>query len=534
MPNHVAKEFRVFGGPGCGKTTYLGRQVAEAVRKYGPDGVAVCSFSNAAAAEIVQKEIPVPRTRVGTLHSFCRRAMGGQEQIAETVPELDEWNKEQGKRAGWMIPRHLDEEGGVAPAGDSKNWNRLGILRNQLVPMDDWPTEIQALYRDWTAWKEERDLVDFTDLIEVVHREGIGPPFPVAVLFADEAQDYTALEVSVVRAWGEAAEYFILAGDDQQALYGFRGATPDVMLSPPLPPERVKILDHSHRLPRAVLDYATAWGDTMSRFQKKEIQPVAEGGGVYRLDENLDAIVPEVKAEIAAGNEVMILAACSYMLRPVTSALRKAGVLYHNPYRPTAGAWNPLRGGVERVRKFLIPRHRLRWRDVPAWFEHLDGGYYPRGAKTRVKETAKSDGDELVTPADFEMIAGIPLPPPDPEWLFERLLRKPKTTALFAFAKTVIQRYGRDALDGDPRVVVGTYHSVKGGQTDVVFMSPGLSHRGAREWKKDPDPTRRMIYVGLTRARRKVVLTLAEPPAVAMPAEGREPYVSPKPLEVPF
>lgn len=54
-----------------------------------------------------------------------------------------------------------------------------------------------------------------------------------------------------------------------------------------------------------------------------------------------------------------------------------------------------------------------------------------------------------------------------------------------------------------PRLWVGTIHSVKGAEADVVYLWPDISYAATRD---DPDAVRRVFYVGMTRAREKVVL----------------------------
>lgn len=73
-----------------------------------------------------------------------------------------------------------------------------------------------------------------------------------------------------------------------------------------------------------------------------------------------------------------------------------------------------------------------------------------------------------------------------------------------------------------PRVIVGTIHSVKGGEADVVYVFPDLSAQGMRAWLSgDPahhDSVIRQFYVAFTRARETLVLCgQASPKAVRFP-----------------
>ena len=72
------KEFRVFGPPGTGKTTWLVKQVRRAAEKYGGEKVLCCSFTKTAATEMVNRITPpdeeplIPDSSVGTLSATGR------------------------------------------------------------------------------------------------------------------------------------------------------------------------------------------------------------------------------------------------------------------------------------------------------------------------------------------------------------------------------------------------------------------------------------------------------------------------------
>jgi superfamily I DNA/RNA helicase len=74
----------------------------------------------------------------------------------------------------------------------------------------------------------------------------------------------------------------------------------------------------------------------------------------------------------------------------------------------------------------------------------------------------------------------------------------------------VLKRSGPAALTAEPRVLVGTVHSVKGGEAGTVILSPDLSAQGYwGGWHAGGagrDAITRMFYVALTRARERAVL----------------------------
>jgi len=511
------REHRIFGAPGTGKTTELVRQIALATQRYGYS-VVVCSFTKAAAAELHARDIKLPANRIATLHSLCRRSLGAP-VIAEKCPQLKEWNASCGPND------HVDEGGTVDdPYKSKRNQQREAFfpeyskLRNMMVPRSDpkWYGSLLVFAEAWETWKRETNVVDFTDMIQMVYDEQAPCPLDCKVLFADEAQDYSALELAVVRMWGEECEHFVIAGDDQQCIYGFKGASPKSFLFPVVPPEQKTVLNKSYRLPAKIRDFAEQWGNTMSHFEPKLFKPRAEGGEIDRggaLKFDNPGIVGFCKKEVDDGNSVMILASCSYMLNPTVKALRRAGIVFHNPYRRTAGQWNPLRG-VERLKSFLRLQDddgEMRWRDVWPWFEFLSVKLtgIPTGAKGMVRDTSKDDeqGKMIVTPGDFKMLAGIDLPPPDTDWLQPRVL--PSKWPSFEYGVTIIKKFGVEELKKPPRVIVGTIHSVKGGESDTVLVFPDLSSAALREMAtgiEGEDELIRLFYVAITRARKKLVI----------------------------
>ena len=77
------------------------------------------------------------------------------------------------------------------------------------------------------------------------------------------------------------------------------------------------------------------------------------------------------------------------------------------------------------------------------------------------------------------------------------------------FPAEIARRRGTHALVETPQIVVGTIHSVKGGQADVVYLFPDLSQAGDAQYRRDGlprDSIIRQFYVGATRAREKLYL----------------------------
>lgn len=543
----TVEEYRVFGPPGTGKTTFLGKQVRSWVEEYGPDDVIVSSFTRSAAAEIASRDLPITRRQVGTLHSFAFRSVGTATEIAE--PHVREFNDAHPAYRLTLDERgQIDVDEPVAERASTTEGDRLlgalEVLRARIVPPEAWPASVRGFARAWNGWKADTGRLDFTDLIETaLHDTTSAPGAPAAACF-DEVQDFTPLELALVRHWSEAMERVLLAGDDDQCIYGFKGATPDAFLDPPVDETRKRVLGQSWRVPAAVHAVSSAWVERLTRREPKTYAPRADADGTVRFLRGAsfrypEEIVADAVDTIDGGRSAMILTTCSYMLDPIKTLLRRDGVPFHNPYRRKRGDWNPLVQGTEarrsasdRLLAYLRTQpaawgDESRWYsgdDVKAWLYPLaTKGLLARGAKTRVETLGGADPidldefdalwleDRLVEVVDATMRGDL-------DWYAANLLatkRKP-----FEFPLHVASRRGPADLRERPRLVIGTIHSVKGGEADVVYLLPDLSAPGIRQWDGGPlerDEVIRQFYVGMTRARDELVVCDRSSPAAVRP-----------------
>jgi superfamily I DNA/RNA helicase len=541
----LTSEYRIFGPPGTGKTTNLTRQIRRAVERFGPDSVLITSFSRAAAAELAGRDLPVPPDRVGTLHSHCYHALG-RPQIAEA--NVEDWNKDNPhlqitptKKQGKLDGEEASEDDGMqAMEGDA--WlQELSRYRGQMLPPAAWPPALRQFAAKWEDYKRANGLFDFCDLIERCLHDVVLAPKRPAVIFADEAQDLNRMQLTLIRRWGEHANYFIVAGDDDQTIYSFTGASPDAILGPEIPDDHKIILKQSYRVPRAVHAVANRLIQQVTRRQEKHYLPrpadgvISEVAGTWQTPDY--GVLRTAIEHIERGRTVMFLAACSYMLRPVTQVLRKNAIPFHNPYRRSNGFWNPLRVGrrgsaVNRILALLAAypsfgeAHR-QWTagEFALWTEWLTAkGILKHGAKAQLREW---DDTRPVTLADLDAVfeAGA----------LESLLtcfegdyrallawwRARVNTAIenrIQFPADVAAVGGPQALLECPQVIVGTIHSVKGGEADVVILFPDLSQAGDAAYLRHGPPRDAVIrtfYVGMTRAREALYLA---GPASAMSA----------------
>ncbi|MBE0657153.1 MAG: ATP-dependent helicase [Bryobacteraceae bacterium] len=532
LDHSVTSEYRIFGPPGTGKTTNLTRQIRRAVERFGQDSVLVTSFSRTAAAELAGRDLPLSPDRIGTLHSHCFHALGCP-QIAEC--NVDDWNKDnphlqitpkkkQGRLDG---EESADDDGTEREKSGDDYLEQLNRWRGMMIPTGGWPAVVREFAVKWQQYKDAHGLLDFCDLIDIALRDVPLAPKTPSVIFADEAQDLNRMQLRLIRKWGERANYFIVAADDDQTIYSFTGATPDAILDPDIPEDHKIILKQSYRVPRAIHARAVRWIEQVTRRQEKAYLPRPfEGelnrlsGGTYKSPEYY--ILKTALQHLQQGKSVMFLATCGYMLQPIVQVLRKNAVPFHNPYRRSNGFWNPLRMGrgssANRVLSLLVAHPQFgegsrAWTcgDLALWAEWLHSeGVMKRGAKKKLPSLTAADTATIETLDDTFEPGALEALLKTFEGDYRELLdwwRRRLNATIFKraqFPADIAAARGPQALLDVPRVVVGTIHSVKGGEADVVYLFPDLSGEGDAAYQQagaPRDSVIRQFYVGMTRAR---------------------------------
>lgn len=532
----MRKEFRIIGPPGCGKTTYLAGQVSRAVEA--GRRPLITSLTKAAALEIgsrVQYDYDFGEDQVGTLHAHCFRALG-RPALIETAEQLKDWNDFAIRRdPTWELSLSVfgtssakDGESQYHAPGDSL-YHQATIHRARLDRDDLIPTSCARFMRAFSDWRNMSKLHDFTALVERCFAEIEDPPESPDVIIVDEAQDHDRLELSLVRKWAahESVDMLIVSGDPDQNLYEFRGAEPEAFYSGEA--AKTIALEQSYRVPERVHREAVAMIRRIEDRVDVPYHPTRDRGEVYRSALSLaepHRIVARAESCASRGESVMILATCEYMLRGLIKSLRLAGLPFHNPYAPNRGAFNPIgeRRGVSSPRRllsFLKPSRKFfgddaklwTWGELAQWVEPLTvKGFLRHGAKTKLVEFAETNGERLVTVAELRPFldaetgaAELRKIDADPlAWYLSRLTAakiKP-----FEYPVEIVRRHGVRAIEAVPKIVVGTIHSVKGGEADHVLLFPDLSPQGREQLGRNPSAVIRSFYVGMTRAKRTLAL----------------------------
>lgn len=536
------EEYRVFGPPGTGKTTYLTQQIEKALKKYFPRDILVASFTRAGAITVASRTDALPRENIGTLHAFCFRALG-QPEIAEK--HIKEFNELHPEYAVGYDDQNGDLDDPFAVVDTKNNFMLVyQTMRAKLIPRDNWDIEVLQFADAWEDWCNQSGYTDLTGLIERGIKEIPCAPGEPNVAFFDEVQDFTRLEMSLVDKWSTRMKMVVKVGDDDQMIYSFKGATTD-SFNGNIDADHKIYLKQSWRLPKEIVDYSARWINQIQGREPKPYFSERSGGFVKRMMATFkmpSVILDEVSRLNEEGSTCMIITSCGYMLDNIKAAMFDRGIPWCNPYKPKRGDWNPLilnRGrGISSLQRFVdymtisatqdwtdLAHSLLDFDQLPSWshttlasiLEILDLSKmgFKRGCKAAIKKLKEEKLTQYEWFAKFLpddstqatlILEGLCFP--TVEWIRDNVL--PDKYRALKIAFQVVEKGGSiKSLEERPKNIIGTIHSVKGGEADYVFLAPDVSSETAKQtWMdgEDKDSVTRLFYVGMTRARHGLYL----------------------------
>lgn len=386
--------------------------------------------------------------------------------------------------------------------------------------MDDrrvWREGLVEFARAWESFKSDADLWDFTDLVErALHELPFGPGRPEQIL-CDEVQDFSRLEITLVRRWAQHARDLILTGDPLQAIFDWRGADSELFHNPDARREILCETAPSYRCPRAVWERATTLASDLLAAEGVSYRP-REASGVVSFAPSLGRWRPDDRPS-------MLLASCHEMLKGPIRALRRAGLPYHNPYGRSPG---PLRadGTAGTLLALLASDTEWTWAEIRRWMPHLKAECF-RGRKGASVEAIPADDEPWSAAAmttylrevlHFGAVSAlwdaVDQQRPDPYVdlcveSFQRGASYPADVVRTVGARELARQMALPPKER-PWHVVSTIHGTKGGESDRVVVWPDLSPAFYRQGRvpgwSGRDALIRLFYVALTRAREELVI----------------------------
>ena len=259
---------KIYGPPGTGKTTKLINYVKTFYKLGTPlDKIGYFAFTTKAANEAIDRMLDTydrlqrkDLKHFRTLHSLAFWKLG----MKKSQVMQDEHYEDIGRSLGIEVTIYSNgQESTGFVDSDSEYFNLINAARIKGLSIEEeyntgmYSYELEKnllhiLSDELNNYKTSFKLRDFTDMIEEFNVAELCSKYDV--VFIDEAQDLSPIQWKMVDIIRKNSKYLILAGDDDQAIYGWAGA--DVKKFLDIPTKKNIILPQSHRVPKQVQSIA--------------------------------------------------------------------------------------------------------------------------------------------------------------------------------------------------------------------------------------------------------------------------------------
>ena len=559
----------IVAGPGTGKTRTLTHRIAYLLREKDvqPEHVLAITFTNKAAEEMTERLTQLAgagiavRMTIKTFHALCAMI-------------LREKYEEAGIAQHFMICSEHDQRTVLkicCPEVGEKERNQylelISLAKNQLMmpdalpgekgceckarwsPPSEWgQSEIAAFvtaYRCYQAALQEYQCLDFDDLILLTIQLFEKLPDVLSYyqhrfrwISVDEYQDLNFTQYRLLTLLKTPEGNLCVIGDPDQAIYGFRGAKRAYFLrvQRDFPDAKTLFLTQNYRSTQFILNAAQQvisksddpriplrmWSDVMStrkldihlaqtykaeaEYVVHEIERMVGGTTHFSMDSGR---VESHEESINSFGDFAVLYRLGAQSQPLFEAFQRSGIPYQIVGQTSLYEQQDIREILSCLWLFFNPGLRL----------HLE---YIRKTEVEImpclKELRQSDGRTPVAHL-IEQIHGFCSEHHRNENTDEHIKRlivraKPFESRLVDFLETIALHKETD--DYDPRadrVTLMTLHASKGLEFPVVFLvgcEETLLPYQREGQLFDLEEERRLLYVGMTRAQEKLILTHAK------------------------
>jgi DNA helicase-2/ATP-dependent DNA helicase PcrA len=505
----------ILAGAGTGKTTTITHRIAYqvATRAFPSSAILAVTFTEKAAGELKARlaGLGVRGVEARTFHAAALA------QLSRLWPAY----------AGSPLPEILDSKAPLIASlanalppphrfmPRSELAGEIEWAKNRLVPPVGYLDELERtghaapippelmlrIYEGYERRKERTGRFDFEDMLGLAvrlfdeHRAAVDEVRGRFLAFTvDEYQDVNPLQQALLDRWLGRRDELCVVGDDYQTIYGFTGASPEHLLSFPerFPRATIVRLEENYRSTPQVLMVANALAPRLGGF-RKELRATVPDGPSPTARPHLDtaAEVRSIVREAARLHddgvpyeEIAVLYRINARSEPFEEAFAAAGI----PYQVRDGSFLRRPG----PRSVLARLRRASTADVAAAVEHAtDAVGFDPGSEP-------DDAEEVTRQADLARLRAL---------ASEFAAARPDGD-LAGFVEELARRFSVERSGRGVNLL--TYHRAKGLEFDAVFLprllDKELPFRSGRA-EADPEEERRLLYVGITRARRHLYLS---------------------------
>lgn len=304
---HLRGPAEIIAGPGSGKTFTIIKRILYLIEHYqiSPEQILVITFTKAAALEMQKRyEEAVSKlssiqshVRFGTFHSICYYILkqSGNFSADSLLKDSDKRkiisiilaNHGYEKKCNYeLIDNMLSEISRQKNIPDKENYLSVGEFSSE---------EFSVMKEEYQQQLEEQGKLDFDDMIGKCLELLVSHPEILSkyrnqfrYLMVDEFQDINMPQYNVVKLLAGEDANLLVVGDDDQAIYGFRGASPGVMkrFQEDFPNCTQIMLTENYRSGQEIVKLAGKVIDRNKERFSKEFIPIRKHGEIsfYQLE----------------------------------------------------------------------------------------------------------------------------------------------------------------------------------------------------------------------------------------------------------
>lgn len=236
----------VLAGPGSGKTFVLTCRIQELIEvgHVNPGNILVVTFTRAAADQMKERFLKMSGQETtsvsfGTFHSVFFRIIryAYQYQSSQIIREEQKY----------AVLREIIRSQQVA-IEDEKEFisgliSEISVVKGEMMNLDHYystscPSDVfRRIFTAYQSWLDQNRMIDFDDMQVICYELFRGRPDILAswqrkyqYILVDEFQDICRIQYELVRMLAAPQNNLFIVGDDDQSIYRFRGARPEIML----------------------------------------------------------------------------------------------------------------------------------------------------------------------------------------------------------------------------------------------------------------------------------------------------------------
>ena len=269
---HIDGPCMVLAGPGSGKTRIISQRIVSMVLDHDipPTRILAISFTKASSLEMKKRTLAygkddrLNKVSFGTFHSsffrILRRYAGVS--LEDLLLDLDRFKLVRSILKYLKISNYNDDD--VLDL-----LNEISLVKNELVDYRDYDSQsfeqeiFQKAYRLYEDEKKRHGKIDFDDMLIQAYDLLNNYPAILSIvrqvfkyILIDEFQDINRVQFELIRLIAGQENNLFVVGDEDQSIYGFRGARPDFMLEfdQYFPSARHILLDTNYRSSKDIVD----------------------------------------------------------------------------------------------------------------------------------------------------------------------------------------------------------------------------------------------------------------------------------------